>query len=107
MKGMLDPEYEEQVLGQAEVRKLFKFSKVGTIAGCFVLDGLIKRDSKVRVIRDGVVVYTGELGSLQHGKDSIKEAKKGHECGLTITNYNDIKEGDIIEAYELVQVEHK
>jgi translation initiation factor IF-2 len=105
MKGMLDPIYEEKILGSAEIRQLFKFSKVGVIAGSYVLDGVIKRDSKARVIRDGVVIYEGEIGSIQREKDSVKEVKKGLECGITIENFNDIKVGDIIEAYEMVEVE--
>ena len=105
MKGMLDPEYEEKILGNAEIRQLFKFSKVGNIAGSFVVDGTITRNSKARVIRDGVVIYDGEIGSLQREKDSVKEVKKGLECGITIENFNDIKVGDIIEAYEMVEVE--
>jgi len=103
MKGMLDPEYEEQVLGNAEVRQLFKFSKVGTIAGSYVLDGVIKNNSKARVIRDSVVIYDGNIGSIQREKDSVKEVKKGLECGITISNFNDLKEGDIIEAYDMVE----
>ena len=104
MKGMLDPEYEEKVLGTAEVRQLFKFSKVGTIAGCLVTDGIIKANDKARVIRDGIVIYDGNIGSLQRGKDKANEVKKGIECGITIENYNDIKEGDTIEAYTLEEV---
>ncbi len=104
MKGMLDPIYEEKIIGSAEVRKLFKFSKVGTIAGSYVIDGIIKRDSNVRVIRDGVVIYDGKINSVQREKDSVKEVKKGLECGITIENYNDLKEGDIFEAYEMVEV---
>ena len=103
MKGMLDPEYEEQVLGSAEVRQLFKFSKVGTIAGSYVTDGIIKRDSKARLIRDGVVIYDGNIGSVQREKDSVKEVKKGLECGITIENFSDIKVGDVIESYEMVE----
>lgn len=105
MKGMLEPIYEEKVIGTAEVRQLFKFSKVGTIAGSYVSDGIIKRDSKVRIIRDSVVLYDGEINSIQREKDSVKEVKKGLECGITIENYNDLKVGDIIEAYELVEIE--
>ena len=104
MKGKLDPEYEEKVLGQAEVRKLFKFSKVGTIAGCYITDGIIKRDSKARVIRDGVVIYDGNINSIAREKDQVKEVKQGLECGITIENFNDIKENDIIEAYEIVEI---
>ena len=105
MKGMLDPVYEEKIIGSATVMQLFKFSKVGTIAGSKVLDGVIKRDSKARVIRDSVVMYDGEIGSIQREKDSVKEVKKGLECGITISNFNDIKVGDVIEAYEMVEVE--
>ena len=102
MRGMLDPEYEEKVIGSAEVRQLFKFSKVGTIAGSYILDGIIKSNSKVRIIRDSAVIYDGEINSIQREKDTVKEVKKGLECGITINNYNDIKVGDIIEAYEMV-----
>ena len=104
MKGMLDPEYEEKVLGQAEVRQLFKFSKVGTIAGCMVTDGIIKSNAKARVIRDGVVIYDGAINSLQREKDQAKEVKKGFECGITVEKFNDIKPQDIIEAYEVVEI---
>ena len=104
MKGSLDPVFEEKVLGEAEVRKTFKFSKVGVIAGSYIRTGLIKRNAKARIIRDGVVIYDGEVGSLQREKDSAKEVKKGMECGITIENFNDIKEGDLIEAYEMVEV---
>jgi len=104
MKGMLDPEYEEQVLGNAEVKKLFKFSKVGTIAGAMVTDGVIKNKSKVRIIRDGVIIYDGVIASLQREKDTIKEVKNGFECGITIENFNDIKPGDVFETYEMVEV---
>lgn len=103
MKGLLDPEYEEHILGSAEIRQLFKFSKVGMIAGSYVVDGVIKRDSKARVIRDGIVVYDGNIGSVQREKDSVKEVKKGLECGITIENFNDIKVGDTIESYEMVE----
>lgn len=102
MKGLLDPEYEEKIIGSAEVRQLFKFSKVGTIAGSYVLDGILKSNSKVRVIRDSAVIYDGEINSIQREKDTVKEVKKGLECGITITNFNDIKVGDIFEAYEMV-----
>ena len=104
MKGKLDPIYEEKVLGSAEVRKLFKFSKVGTIAGSYVTDGIIRRDAKARVIRDGVVMYDGNIGSVAREKDQVKEVKQGLECGITIDAFNDIKEGDIIEAYEIVEI---
>ncbi|WP_374696734.1 translation initiation factor IF-2 [Spiroplasma endosymbiont of Polydrusus formosus] len=98
-EGMLDPEMVEEVLGQAEVRQIFRHSDIGTIAGCHVTDGFIPRKSRVRVLRDGVIVYNGELASLKHIKDDIKEVKSGAECGLTIKNYNDLKEQDVIEAY--------
>ncbi|NLD26032.1 MAG: translation initiation factor IF-2 [Acholeplasmataceae bacterium] len=104
MKGMLDPVYEEKVLGQAEVRTLFKASKIGTIAGCYVTDGVIVRNSDIRLIRDSIVVYEGKLSSLKRFKDDTKEVKAGYECGLTIENYNDIKEGDIIEAYSMERI---
>ena len=104
MRGKLEPEYEEKVLGEAEVRKLFKFSKVGTIAGSYITDGIIKRDAKARVIRDGVVIYDGNINSIAREKDQVKEVKQGLECGITIENFNDIKEGDIIEAYEIVEI---
>ncbi len=104
MKGMLDPEFEEKILGQADIRQIFKFSKIGNIAGSSVSDGIIKRDAQARVIRDGVVIYDGKIGSLQREKDSVKEVKKGYECGITIEGFNDIKVGDIIEAYEMVEI---
>ncbi len=104
MKGMLDPEFEEKILGNAEVRKLFKFSKVGTIAGSYVTDGTIKSSSKARLVRDGVVIVDTKIASLQREKDQVKEVKKGYECGLTLENYTDIKTGDIIECYEEVEI---
>ncbi len=104
IKGMLDPEFEEKVLGQAEVRQIFKFSKVGQIAGSHVIDGVIKSNSKARLIRDGVIIYDGKIASLQREKDKASEVKKGLDCGITLENYSDIKEQDIIEAYELVEV---
>lgn len=104
MKGMLDPVLEEKILGSAEIRKIFKFSRVGSIAGSYVVDGIIKSNAKARIIRDSIVIYDGNINSLQREKDSVKEVKKGLECGITIENYNDLKEGDIIEAYEMVEV---
>lgn len=104
MKGMLDPEYEEKILGEAEVRQLFRFSKVGTIAGSYITNGIIKQNSKARLIRDGVVLYDGVIASIQREKDSVKEVKQGFECGITLENFNDIKEKDVIEAYEMVEV---
>ena len=101
---MLDPEFEEVVTGFAEVRQTFKVSKVGTIAGCYIVDGIVRRDAKARVIRDGVVIYDGNINSVAREKDQVKEVKQGIECGITIENFNDIKESDIIEAYEVVEV---
>ncbi len=107
MEGMLAPEFEEKITANVEIRETFKISKVGTIAGCMVLDGKINRNSKVRIVRDGVVVYTGELASLKRYKDDVKEVSAGYECGLNIHNFNDIKVGDIVEAYENVEVKRK
>lgn len=107
MKGMLEPEFEEQVIGNVEVREIFKVSKVGTIAGAYVTDGKITRDSGVRVIRDGIVVFEGELDTLKRFKDDAKEVTTGYECGLTIKNFNDIKEGDHIEPFIMVEIERK
>jgi translation initiation factor IF-2 len=104
MLGMLEPTYQEKVLGRAEVRQTFKIAKVGTVAGCFVLKGEIPRDAKVRVIRDNVIVYEGKLASLKRYKDDVKSVREGEECGLGIENFNDIKEGDIIEAYKLEEI---
>ena len=104
MKGLLDPVFEEKVTGQLEVRQTFKVSKVGTIAGCYVTDGSVSRNASVRVIRDGIVVFEGELGSLKRFKDEVKEVNYGYECGITIDRFNDIKEGDIIEAYVMEEV---
>ena len=104
MKGMLDPEYEEKVLGTASIKRMFKFSKVGSIAGCIVTSGIIKNKAQVRVIRDGVIIYDGVIASLQREKDTVKEVKNGLECGITIENFNDLKEGDIFEVYENVEV---
>lgn len=107
MEGMLAPEFEEKIIANVEIRETFKISKVGTIAGCMVLEGKINRNSKIRIIRDGVVVYTGELASLKRYKDDVKEVAQGYECGLNINNFNDIKVGDIVEAYENVEVKRK
>lgn len=104
MQGMLDPEFEEKIFGRAEVRKIFTFSKVGKIAGSYVTDGLIKSNSKIRVIRDGIVIHDGNIAGLQRGKDSVKEVKKGFECGITLESYSDLKEGDILESYDMVEV---
>ncbi|MBM3454425.1 MAG: translation initiation factor IF-2 [Bacteroidetes bacterium] len=107
MEGMLSPDIEEQITGSAEIRETFNITKVGTIAGCYVLDGTIKRSAKVRVIRDGIVVHTGVLGSLKRFKDDVKEVKNNYECGLNIDKYNDILIGDIVEAFEEVEVARK
>ena len=104
MKGMLDPEFEEKVIGQAEVRETFIVSKIGTIAGSYVTEGKITRDSGVRVIRDSIVIFEGELDALKRFKDDVKEVAKGYECGITIKNFNDIKEGDIIEAFVMEEI---
>ena len=104
MKGMLDPQYEEKVFGTASIKRMFKFSKVGSIAGCIVTSGIIKNKAQVRVIRDGVIIYDGVIASLQREKDTVKEVKNGLECGITIENFNDLKEGDIFEVYENVEV---
>ena len=104
MKGMLDPEFEEKVVGTLEVRQIFKFSKVGLIAGCHVLSGTVKNNQKARIVRDGVVVYNGSIKTLQHEKDQVKEVKKDMDCGLTLENCQDYKEKDIIEVYELVEI---
>ena len=107
MEGMLAAKIEEQIVATVEIREIFKVSKVGTIAGCMVQDGKINRNSKIRLIREGVVIYTGVLGSLKRFKDDAKEVAKGYECGLNIENYNDIKVGDIVEAYEEVEIKQK
>lgn len=107
MKGMLDPEFEEKVIGQVEVRQTFKVSKVGMIAGSYVTDGKVTRDSTVRLIRDGVVIYEGSINALKRFKDDVKEVSAGYECGITLENFNDIKEGDIIEAYVMEEIERK
>ena len=107
MEGMLSPDIEEKVLGSAEIREVFNITKVGTIAGCFVLSGLIKRSSKIRVIRDGVVIHTGTLGSLKRFKDDVKEVKNNYECGLNVEKFNDIQVDDVIEAFEEVEVARK
>ncbi|MEM9142287.1 MAG: translation initiation factor IF-2, partial [Bacteroidota bacterium] len=104
MEGMLSPEMKEEITGTAEIRETFKISKVGTIAGCMVTNGKVFRNSSIRLIRDGVVVYTGELASLKRFKDDVKEVSKGYDCGLQIKNYNDIKEGDIVECFQEVAV---
>ena len=104
MKGLKAPVFEEVITGQATVKQTYKVSKIGTIAGCMVDDGVIKRTSSVRLIRDGVVIYTGVIGSLQRFKDSVREVNQGYECGIGIEKFNDIKIGDIIEAFKMEEV---
>ena len=104
MKGMLAPQYEEVVIGHAEVRLTYKVSAVGTVAGCMVKDGKVTRDSKVRVLRDNIVIHEGEVGSLQRFKDAAKEVTAGYECGMSIAKFNDIKEGDIFECFQMQEV---
>lgn len=105
MKGMLDPEFEEQVIGQATVRQVFKVSKIGAIAGSYVTDGKITRDSGIRLIRDSIVVFEGVIDDLKRFKDDVKEVREGYECGITIKNFNDIKEEDVIEAFVMKEIE--
>jgi translation initiation factor IF-2 len=107
MEGLLEPKFEEKIVGNIEVREVFKVTKVGTIAGCYVLDGRVARNNKIRIIRDGIVIHTGELESLKRFKDDVKDVVKGYECGLKIKNFNDINVGDIVEAFEQVEVKRK
>ena len=107
MEGMLAPEFEEKITCNIEIREVFKISKVGTIAGCYVLDGKVNRNTKVRIIRDGIVIHSGALGSLKRFKDDVKEVATGYECGLNIDKFNDIQVADIIEGYEMVEVKAK
>ncbi len=107
MEGMLSPDIEEKIVGTTEVRETFEITKVGTIAGCYVMDGIIKRSSKIRVIRDGIVIHTGVLGSLKRFKDDVREVKNNYECGLNVDKFDDIKIGDLIEAFEEVEVARK
>ena len=107
MKGMLDPIFEEKVLGHAEVRQTFKASGIGTIAGAYVQDGIFERNCSVRLTRDNVVMFDGPLASLRRFKDDVKEVRSGYECGFVFENYNDIQEGDSVEAYKMVEVERK
>ena len=102
--GMLSPEIRESILGTVEIRNVFKITKVGAVAGCYVTDGIIKRSSSIRLVRDGVVIHTGELDSLKRFKDDVKEVKSGFECGLSLKNFNDINVGDVLEAFEQVEV---
>lgn len=104
MLGLLETEYKEIVIGHAEIRKTFKISKVGTIAGCYVLDGEITNSAKIRIIRDSIVVHSGAIGSLKRLQDEVKRVQSDLECGIGILNYNDIKEGDIIEAFRLEEI---
>ena len=104
LSGMLSPEKKEAVIGLVEIRQVFKISRVGTVAGCYVLDGLVRRGSQVRLLRNNVVVWTGELDSLKRFKDDVKEVKSGFECGLSLKNYNDLQEGDQLEVFEIQEV---
>jgi translation initiation factor IF-2 len=104
MEGMLRPEIKEEITANVEIREVFKITKVGSVAGCMVKDGKIKRGNRIRLIRDGIVIYTGELGSLKRFKDDVKEVAQGYECGLNVHNFNDIKVGDIVEAFEEIEV---
>ena len=104
MKGMLDPVFEEKVIGHAEVRQTFKASGVGTIAGSYVLDGIIERGCRIRISREGTQIWEGDLGSLKRFKDDVKEVRTGYECGLVFDGFNDIQELDIVEAYKMVEV---
>ncbi len=105
MKGMLAPEFKERVLGHAEVRQTFKVSAIGTIAGCYVQDGKIVRGASMRLVRDGIVTFEGKISTLKRFKEDAKEVATGYECGITIENFNDVKEGDVIEAYDMVEIE--
>jgi len=105
MNGMLEPTFREEVTGHAEIRQTFRVSGVGTIAGCYVQDGTLSRNTQVRIVRDGIVVHEGKLASLKRFKDDVKEVNSGYECGLGIENFNDIKEGDIVEGFKMVEVE--
>jgi translation initiation factor IF-2 len=107
MEGLLEPKIEEKIVANVEIRETFKIPKVGTIAGCYVMDGKVSRNNKVRLVRDGIVMYTGELASLKRFKDDVKDVSAGFECGLNIKNYNDIQVGDIVEAFEEVEVMRK
>ena len=107
MKGMLDPEFKEEVLGKAEVRSTFKVPNVGIIAGTYVQEGKMVRNAEIRLVRDGIVIHEGKVSSLKRFKDDAKEVNQGYECGLGIENYNDIKEGDIIECFHMVEIERK
>ena len=103
LSGMMMPERKESIIGLVDIREIYRISKVGTVAGCYVLDGLVRRDSLIRVLRDGVVIHTGTLDSLKRFKDDVKEVKAGFECGLSLKNFNDIQEGDQLEVYEIIE----
>ena len=107
MEGMLSPEIKEEIIATVEIREVFKITKVGTVAGCMVKEGKIIRNSSIRVIREGIIVYSGELGSLKRFKEDVREVASGYECGLNIAGFNDIKIGDMIEAYQEVEVMKK
>ena len=107
LEGLLEPEEKEKTIGMLEVRETFKIPKVGTVAGCYVLEGKVTRNNSVRLVREGVVVYEGELSSLKRFKDDVREVQNGYECGLSIQNFNDIKVGDQIESYEVVEERRK
>ena len=107
MIGMFEPEYKEVVLGNAEIRQIYKISNVGTIAGAYVLDGKVTRNAEVRLIRDGIVIFETKLASLKRFKDDVKEVKAGYECGLSLEKFNDIKEGDIVEAFTMEAIQRK
>ena len=104
MAGMLSPDRKEEVIGLVEIRQVFRVSKVGNVAGCMVLEGLVRRGARVRLLRDSVVLFTGELDSLKRFKDDVREVKEGFECGLSVKNYDDIKEGDQLEVFEIKEV---
>ena len=107
LEGLLSPVISEEVVATVEIRDTFKVPKFGTIAGCYVVDGKISRNNKIRLIREGIVVHEGEIGSLKRFKDDVREVDSGYECGLNIANYNDLKVGDIIEAYKIVETKKK
>jgi translation initiation factor IF-2 len=104
MTGMLAPEIREQILGHAQVREIFRVPRVGTIAGCMITDGIVRRNAKVRVIRQEVVIHTGDMDSLRRFKDDAREVREGFECGIGVRNFNDVKVGDVIEAFETIEV---
>ncbi|NDG36058.1 MAG: translation initiation factor IF-2, partial [Betaproteobacteria bacterium] len=104
MAGMLSPDRKEEIIGLVEIRQVFRVSKVGNVAGCMVLEGLVRRSARVRLLRDSVVLFTGELDSLKRFKDDVREVKEGFECGLSVKNYDDIKEGDQLEVFEIKEV---